>query len=56
VSRAEEALGSSDKGLHWLRQDNRALGGARPLDLLDSDVGALAVERVLGRVENGIFT
>jgi putative toxin-antitoxin system antitoxin component (TIGR02293 family) len=56
VSRAEEALGSAEKALHWLRQANRGLGGARPLDLLDSDAGALAVERVLGRVEEGVFS
>ena len=54
--RAEEALGSSDKAIHWLRRGNRALGGERPLDALDSDAGALAVERVLGRIEHGVFS
>lgn len=56
VTRAEEALGSAEKGLHWLRRDNRALGGTRPLDLLDSDAGALVVERILGRIEHGIYS
>lgn len=35
---------------------NRALGGERPLALLDSDVGSLAVERVLGRIEHGVYS
>ena len=56
LARAEEALGGAAKGLHWLRRDNRALGGARPLGLLDSDAGALAVERVLGRIEHGVYS
>lgn len=54
--RAEEALGSGEKALHWLRRGNRALGGVRPLDALDSDAGSLAVERVLGRIEHGVFS
>lgn len=56
VVRAEEALGDADKARHWLSQPNRALGGQRPLTLLDSDAGALAVERVLGRIEHGVYS
>jgi uncharacterized protein (DUF2384 family) len=32
------------------------LGGVRPLQALDSDAGALAVERVLGRIEHGLYS
>ena len=56
VVRAEEALGDAEKARHWLTQPNRALGGQRPLTLLDSDAGALAVERVLGRIELGVYS
>lgn len=56
VVRAEEALGESDKARRWLVKSNRALGGQQPLALLDSDAGALAVERVLGRIEHGVFS
>ncbi|HET9151613.1 MAG TPA: antitoxin Xre/MbcA/ParS toxin-binding domain-containing protein [Gemmatimonadales bacterium] len=55
-TRAEEALGSEERSTHWLRQANRALGGARPVDLLDSDAGTVAVERVLGRIEHGVYS
>ncbi|HSM36587.1 MAG TPA: MbcA/ParS/Xre antitoxin family protein [Longimicrobiales bacterium] len=38
----------------WLRKPNRGLDGKRPLDLLESDLGARVVERVLGRIERGL--
>jgi putative toxin-antitoxin system antitoxin component (TIGR02293 family) len=56
VVRAEDALGDTVKAHHWLLAPNRALGGQRPLTLLGSDAGALAVERVLGRIEHGVFS
>lgn len=54
--RAEEAVGDVEKAHRWLGQPNRALGGQRPVSLLDSDAGALAVERVLGRMEHGVYS
>lgn len=54
IARAETALGDEDRARRWLAKPNRALGGVRPLSLLDSDAGTLTVERVLGRIEHGI--
>ena len=54
--RAEEALGDRTKAHQWLSRRNRVLGDQRPLSLLDSDTGASAVERELGRIEHGIFS
>ena len=56
IARAEEALGDRGKAHRWLRSENRALAGKRPLDLLGSDAGTRMVERVLGRVEHGIYS
>jgi putative toxin-antitoxin system antitoxin component (TIGR02293 family) len=56
VSRAEEALGDEAKAASWLRRPNRALGGSRPIDLLESDVGSRMVERVLARIEHGVYS
>lgn len=56
IARAEEALGERDRAHRWLRKPNRALAGQQPLDLLDSDAGSRMVERVLGRIEHGIFS
>lgn len=56
IARAEEALGDRDKARRWLRKENRALEGKRPIDLLDSDPGTRIVERILGRIEHGIYS
>jgi putative toxin-antitoxin system antitoxin component (TIGR02293 family) len=54
--RAAEVFEKSDLALDWLKRPNRTLGGARPLDLLDTDIGAENVLDVLGRVEHGVFS
>jgi len=54
--RAADVLEKSELALDWLKRPNRALGGARPLDLLDTDIGAENVLDVLGRIEHGVFT
>jgi putative toxin-antitoxin system antitoxin component (TIGR02293 family) len=54
--RTEEAIGDASRGRRWLAQPNRALGGERPLDLLDSDAGTHAVEQILGRIEHGVYS
>lgn len=56
AERAEEALGTRQKAARWLRTSNRALQGRRPIDLLESDVGARMVERALGRIEHGLYS
>lgn len=53
--RAEDALGSMEKAYRWLRAPNRALGGKKPIELLDVDLGAERVGHVLGRIEHGVF-
>jgi len=54
--RAEESLGDEERATRWLARRNRALGGNRPLTLLDSDAGARAVAQMLGRIEHGVHT
>lgn len=56
IVRATEALGDSEKGRQWLRTSNRALRGETPLSLLRTDIGARLVERVLGRIEHGVYS
>ena len=53
---AIEMLGDQDTAIEWLRTPNRALGGARPLDQLDTDMGARLVEDVLGRIAYGVYS
>jgi putative toxin-antitoxin system antitoxin component (TIGR02293 family) len=40
----------------WLQADCRALGDHTPLDLLATEVGAAELERLLGRLEHGVFS
>lgn len=55
-ARAEEVFGSPERAGTWLRGTLRALGGVRPLDLLDTDLGTQQVEQVLGRIEHGVHS
>jgi putative toxin-antitoxin system antitoxin component (TIGR02293 family) len=48
-------LGERDKARRWLLKPNRALGGAVPVTLLDTDIGAGAVFDELGRIAHGVF-
>jgi putative toxin-antitoxin system antitoxin component (TIGR02293 family) len=56
TARAAEVLGSEEKARGWLRKPNRALGGAIPLFLAATDIGARQVEEVIERIEAGIFS
>ena len=51
-------LFEGDRGAatEWLNSRQPALGGAVPLDLAKSEVGALEVERLVGRLEHGVFS
>ncbi len=53
---AVEMIGDQTKAVQWLGTPNRALGGARPLDELDTDVGARRVEDILGRIAYGVYS
>jgi putative toxin-antitoxin system antitoxin component (TIGR02293 family) len=53
--RAESTFGSAELASVWLRQPNRALGGRPPLELLLSGEGALLVESVLVRIDDGVY-
>ena len=49
-------FGDPRKASAWLQKPNRALGNATPLSRMDTDVGVRQVERVLGRIEHGVFS
>jgi len=51
-----EFLGDESLAVEWLQTPNRALGGERPLDQLDTDLGGRKVEDVLGRIAFGIYS
>lgn len=55
VERAAEVFEDDRAALSWLKAPNAALGGAWPVSLLDTDLGAAAVLETLGRIEHGVF-
>lgn len=46
--------GDADAAREWLLDRQLLLGGLVPLELATTDVGALEVERLIGRLEHGI--
>lgn len=53
---AAEVLEDMEAAARWLKSPQRALGGAVPLHLAETDVGSRAVEALLGRMEHGVYT
>ena len=47
--------GNQEAALRWLESPATALGGERPLTMSQTEPGALEVERLIGRLEHGVF-
>jgi putative toxin-antitoxin system antitoxin component (TIGR02293 family) len=47
--------GDIDAARDWFGRKQVGLGGAAPLDLMGSDVGAREVEALIGRLEHGVY-
>ena len=48
--------GDDESARDWLSRNQVGLGGAAPLELLKSEVGAREVENLIGRLEHGAFS
>ena len=48
--------GNEEAARDWLRKPARALDGETPLDRADTEAGAREVEKLIGRVEHGVYT
>lgn len=46
--------GNVEGAREWLMTPRPALGGSRPIDLAGTDVGAIEVENLIGRIEHGL--
>jgi len=53
VALAKHYVGDEETATRWLKRPNRALGGSAPLELIDTELGARAVENILGRIAYG---
>jgi putative toxin-antitoxin system antitoxin component (TIGR02293 family) len=50
---AEDTFGDSEAAREWLRSTNVALGGGTPLSMLDTDIGAREVAKILAAIAHG---
>jgi putative toxin-antitoxin system antitoxin component (TIGR02293 family) len=48
--------GDADAARHWLVSPQRALGGAVPMSLAKTNLGAREVEDLIERLEHGVFS
>jgi putative toxin-antitoxin system antitoxin component (TIGR02293 family) len=48
--------GDCDAAKSWLSEPQKALGGEVPLTIARTELGALEVDRLIGRLEHGVFT
>jgi putative toxin-antitoxin system antitoxin component (TIGR02293 family) len=53
IALAKRYIGDKDRASRWLKHANRALGGSAPLEVMDTEAGARAVENLLGRIAYG---
>ena len=53
---AVSVFGSTEKAHRWFYTPNNALEGREPFQLLDTDLGIKMVEKVLNRIEYGVFS
>ena len=47
--------GKTDAARDWLKAPNKALAGASPLAVVETEIGAREVEDLIGRLEHGVF-
>ena len=50
---AEETFGGREPATKWLKSENRALAGASPLSMLDTEPGAGEVRKILASINYG---
>ena len=53
--RATEVFESADSAREWMQTANPSIGFAIPLELCSTDPGCVEVERLLYRIEYGVF-
>jgi len=54
-ARAQEVFGDEAIAIDWLKTENRVLGSS-PIEQLDTEIGADHVERILTRIEHGVYS
>jgi putative toxin-antitoxin system antitoxin component (TIGR02293 family) len=50
-----DVMGTLELAQQWFRSPVKGLGGKTPLEYSDTEPGALEVEAILNRIEDGVF-
>ena len=56
LEHATKIFGNVDMARCWLKHPQRGLGGAVPLDYAETEIGAREVDRLLGRIDYGVYS
>ncbi len=56
LGHAVHLFGSIEDARRWLQAPQRGLGGAVPLDYAQTEAGAREVEKLLGRIDYGVYS
>ncbi|WP_161629997.1 type II RES/Xre toxin-antitoxin system antitoxin [Desulfogranum mediterraneum] len=56
LNKAVHVFGDLDMAGKWLKQKAYGLGDIPPLEFARTEIGAREVERLLGRIEHGVFS
>jgi len=56
LEHATKVFGDVDRARAWLKHPQRGLGGAVPLDYAETEIGAREVDRLLGRIDYGVYS
>ena len=56
VQRGVEVIGNKDAFAEWIQSPLIALGNKKPLDFLDTSFGIQLLTKLLGRLEQGVFS
>lgn len=56
AERGIEVIGSKDGFAEWIQSPLIALGNKKPLDFLDTSFGIQFLTKILGRLEQGVFS
>lgn len=56
LSKGFSVFEDADKLSRWLQKENKALQGRKPIDFLNTPTGIKMINRLLGRIEEGVYT
>jgi putative toxin-antitoxin system antitoxin component (TIGR02293 family) len=56
LGQAARTFDGAEEARQWLKTPQRGLGGAVPLDYAQTEAGAREVEKLLGRIDYGVYS